>query len=106
MIAGLVSHRVRRGTYRGENFAVTTPYLGQLQKIRKRLANPFEVVVGERDQEDLDVRGLQDNPEFSTDGQVHVQKTTLLIALRVATVDNLQGEEAKVIVVSFGSVAS
>jgi superfamily I DNA and/or RNA helicase len=43
---------------------------------------------------------LEDDPETSTDGQVQVQKTTLLNALRIATVDNFQGEEAKVIVVS------
>jgi len=100
MIAALVSHLVRQGTYGSEDIAVITPYLGQLQKIRKRLANSFEIVVGDRDQEELEAQGLQDDPETSTDGQVQVQKTTLLNALRIATVDNFQGEEAKVIVVS------
>ncbi|KAF7957199.1 hypothetical protein EAE96_002790 [Botrytis aclada] len=100
MIAALVSHLVRQGTYGSEDIAVITPYLGQLQKIKKRLSNSFEIVVGDRDQEELEVQGLQDDPEISTDGQVQVQKTTLLNALRLATVDNFQGEEAKVIVVS------
>jgi hypothetical protein len=100
MIAALVSHLVRQGTYGSEDIAVITPYLGQLQKIRKRLANSFEIVVGDRDQEELEAQGLQDDPETSEDGKVQVQKTTLLNALRIATVDNFQGEEAKVIVVS------
>ena len=100
MIAALVSHLVRQGTYGSEDIAVITPYLGQLQKIKKRLANSFEIVVGDRDQEELEAQGLQDDPETSTDGQGQVQKTTLLNALRIATVDNFQGEEAKVIVIS------
>ncbi|MCJ1396231.1 hypothetical protein MMC18_009120 [Xylographa bjoerkii] len=100
IIAALVSHLVRQGTYRSEDIAVITPYLGQLQKIKKRLANSFEIVVGDRDQEELEAKGLQDDPETSTDGQVQVQKTTLFNVLKVATVDNFQGEEAKVVVVS------
>jgi hypothetical protein len=100
MVAALVSHLVRQGTYRNEDIAVITPYLGQLQKLKKRLANSFEIVVGDRDQEELEAQGLQDDLETSTDGQVQVQKTTLLNALKIATVDNFQGEEAKVVVIS------
>ncbi|KAF7893598.1 uncharacterized protein EAF02_001136 [Botrytis sinoallii] len=70
MIAALVSHLVRQGT---------------CWRSRSRR---------------LEVHGLQDDPETSIDGQVQVQKTTLLNALRIATVDNFQGEEAKVIVIS------
>ncbi|PQE06276.1 NFX1-type zinc finger-containing 1 protein [Rutstroemia sp. NJR-2017a BBW] len=102
MIGALVSHLVRQGKYGSEDIAVITPYLGQLQKIKKLLTNSFEIVVGDRDQEELEARGLQEDAATSTDGQaqVKVQKTTLLDALRIATVDNFQGEEAKVIVVS------
>jgi len=100
MIAAFVSHLVRQGTYGSKDIAVITPYLEQLQKIKKRLANSFETVVGDRNQEELEVKGLQNDLGTSTDGQVQVQKTTLFNALRIATVDNFQGEEAKVIVVS------
>ena len=100
MIAALVSHLVRQGTYGSEDIAVITPYLGQLQKIKKRLADSFEIVVGDRDQDELEATGLQDPQETSTDGQVQVQKTTLLDAVRIATVDNFQGEEARVIIIS------
>lgn len=100
MVASLVSHLVRQGTYGREDIAVITPYLGQLQKIKKRLANSFEIIVGDRDQEELKAQGLQDDPETSKDGRIQIQKTTLLNSLRIATVDNFQGEEAQVIVVS------
>ena len=100
MIAVLVSHLVKQGTYGPGDIAVITPYLGQLQKIKKRLASSFEIVVGDRDQDELEVKGFQDEPDSAADGQVQIQKTTLLSALRIATVDNFQGEEALVIVVS------
>ena len=70
MIAALISHLVRQGTYESEDIAVITLYLGQLQKIRKRLANFFEIVVEDWDQEELKAKGLQDNLEISADGQV------------------------------------
>ncbi|KFZ11229.1 hypothetical protein V502_07659 [Pseudogymnoascus sp. VKM F-4520 (FW-2644)] len=95
MVASLVSHLVRQGTYGREDIAVITPYLGQLQKIKKRLAHSFEIIVGDRDQEELKAQGLQDDPETSKDGRIQIQKTTLLNSLRIATVDNFQGEEAQ-----------
>jgi hypothetical protein len=98
MVAALVSHLVRQGTYASKDIAVITPYLGQLEKIKRRLANSFEIVVGGRDQDGLDANGLQKGIDTSIDGQI--KKTTLLNALKISTVDNFQGEEAKVIVVS------
>lgn len=100
MIAAVVSHLVRQGTYGSEDIAVITPYLGQLQKIKKRLADSFEIIVGDRGQDELEAKGLQDPLETFTDGQVQVQKTKLINALRIATVDNFQGEEVKVVIVS------
>jgi len=100
MAAALVSHLVRQGTYRSEDIAIITPYLGQLQKLKRRLARSFEIVVGEKDQEEVESKGLQDDPDVSTNYQIQVHKTTLLKALRLATVDNFQGEEAKVIIAS------
>lgn len=100
MVATLVSHLVRQGTYASGEIAVITPYLGQLQKIKKRLANTFEIVVGDRDQEELEAKGLEDSAGETVPGLGQIQKTTLLNTLRVATVDNFQGEEAKVIVIS------
>ncbi|KAE8446008.1 hypothetical protein EG329_012647 [Mollisiaceae sp. DMI_Dod_QoI] len=98
MVEALVAHLVRQGTYGNEDIAVLTPYLGQLQKIRKRLASTFAIVVGDRDIEELEARGIEDTT--NEDERKQTQKSTLLSALRIATVDNFQGEEAKVIVIS------
>lgn len=101
MTTALVSHLVRQGIYRSEDIAVLTPYLGQLQKLKQRLRSSFAIVVGDRDLEDLEVKGLEDDDEdamVATTGSV--RKTILLNTLRIATVDNFQGEEAKVVVIS------
>ncbi|KAI9889600.1 MAG: hypothetical protein M1814_005107 [Vezdaea aestivalis] len=101
MTAALVSHLVRQGIYRNEDIAVLTPYLGQLQMLKQRLRSSFAIVVGDRDLEDLETNGLDgESEEDMTATQSKVHKTTLLNALRIASVDNFQGEEAKVIVIS------
>ena len=95
MVAALVSHFVRQGTYGSEDIAVITPYLGQLQKIKKRLANSFEIVVGDRDQEELEAKGFGEDPETSADGQVQIQKTTLLSSLKLSTIGQLPRRRGK-----------
>ncbi|CAL8575011.1 hypothetical protein XPA_000956 [Xanthoria parietina] len=61
MTAALVSHLVRQGIYRNEDIAVLTPYLGQLQKLKQRLRSSFAIVVGDRDLEDMEAKGLEDD---------------------------------------------
>lgn len=101
MTAALVTHLVRQGTYRNEDVAVLTPYLGQLQKLKQRLRSSFAIVVGDRDLEELETKGLEeDSGEETAATENNIRKTTLLDALRIATVDNFQGEEGKVIVIS------
>ena len=99
MVAALVSHLVRQGTYGTEDIVILTPYLGQLRKIKQRLGSSFEIIVGERDLADLDAQGIPDD-KLTTSGPTGPRKTTLSKALRVATVDNFQGEEATVVVIS------
>ena len=100
MVAALVSHLVRQGAYPSDGIVVLTPYVRQLQKIRKILSqsNELQVVVGERDQVELEKQGLDDGK--AAEPLALIRKTTLLNSLRVATVDNFQGEEADVVVVS------
>ena len=99
LVAALVTHLVRQGKYNSEDIAIITPYLGQFAKIRRKLAMSFEIVVGEKDEDELAHKGLGDSQEPPTKESL-VQKSRLDKALRMATVDNFQGEEAKVIVVS------
>ncbi|KAI1129725.1 hypothetical protein F5Y10DRAFT_290554 [Nemania abortiva] len=96
MVAATVSHLVRQGIYSHEQIAVITPYLGQLHQLRKRLRNSFEIVLGDRDIDDLDREGL----EIDVEAAPEIQKKSLGRCLRLATVDNFQGEEAEIVVIS------
>ena len=103
----LVRHLVRQGTYKSTDIALLTPYTGQLQKLRKRMGIDFEVVLSDRDETQLAIEGFVD--ESSTDQNQtsgtggpnsRLEKAALSKLLRIATVDNFQGEEAKIVVVS------
>lgn len=91
MVAALVAHLVRQGAYRSEDIAVLTPYLGQLSKLRIELGKTHAVVVDERDIVQLENTGLNSDQAFSALAP-EIAKTTLLRALRIATVDNFQGK--------------
>lgn len=109
MTHALVRHIVRQGVYSSTDIAVLTPYTGQLQKLRAKMRNDFEIVLSERDQDTLtkegfDTEGATSEPDQSN-GQVNagmkpLEKKKMSELLRIATVDNFQGEEAKVVIVS------
>jgi hypothetical protein len=105
MAKALVHHLVRQGEYKSTDIALLTPYTGQLQKLRASLGNDFEVFVSDRDLETLAKEGFETKPEDedkppSTGPRKIVERKKLLQTIRLATVDNFQGEEAKVIIVS------
>lgn len=102
MTAGLVSHLVRQGKYSSEDIAVLTPYLGQLHKLRWRLAAEatFAVSLDDRDLDQLDELETAQSQEQPQPHHQSVSKTTLAKSIRLATVDNFQGEEAKVVIIS------
>ncbi|KAL1630615.1 hypothetical protein SLS54_000486 [Diplodia seriata] len=91
MTVGLVSHLMKQGIYHAEDIAVLTPYLGQLHKLRAKLGQMWELVINDRDLDELEKAGVATE---------EVSKTSALQALKVATIDNFQGEEAKVVVIS------
>ncbi|KIL84056.1 hypothetical protein FAVG1_12753 [Fusarium avenaceum] len=99
MTTALVSHLSQQGTYRPGDIAVLTPYLGQLQLLRRRMESMFEIYVNDRDLDDLEAAQDEDSGA-NRPRAVALNKTTLLKSVRVATVDNFQGEEAKVIIIS------
>ena len=90
LTVALVYHLMRQGTYTGTDIAVLTPYLGQLNKLRDKFSEAFGVILGDRDQHDLQSAGF--SSYYMPGGE---QK-----AVRLATIDNFQGEEAKVVVIS------
>ncbi|CAG8179548.1 unnamed protein product [Penicillium salamii] len=95
MSVALVAHLVRQD-YRFRDIAVLTPYLGQLNKLKDRLAKAFPIALGDRDKTDL----AQAGHEGKIAQNIQVDKESPHGTLRVATVDNFQGEEAKIVVIS------
>ncbi|KAK5674024.1 hypothetical protein LTS10_013215 [Elasticomyces elasticus] len=104
IVAALVKHLVHQGVYTSEDIAVITPYLGQLRKISAKLSSTFNIVLNDRDEVDLHKEGIDNfGDDTAPAGPVRhtsVVRGSLLQAIRVATIDNFQGEEAKVVVVS------
>ncbi|UKZ79236.1 hypothetical protein TrVFT333_006986 [Trichoderma virens FT-333] len=100
MTVSLISHLVRQGEYSQDDIAVITPYLGQLHKLRRRMESMFEICLNDRDLAELEDMYESKGQEASTTAKKQAGKTTLLKSVRAATVDNFQGEEAKVIIIS------
>ncbi|KAJ4381449.1 hypothetical protein N0V85_008665 [Neurospora sp. IMI 360204] len=102
MATALVRHVVRQGEYSSSDIALLTPYTGQLQKLRAALNKDFEVFLSDRDMEKMALDGFGDDAAKDIDPTSHkaIEKKALLQTIRLATVDNFQGEEAKVIIVS------
>ncbi|CAG8366393.1 unnamed protein product [Penicillium salamii] len=93
MTVALVAHLVRQD-YRFGDIAVLTPYLGQLNKLKDSLAKAFPIALGDRDKTDLAQAGY----EGKIAQNIQVDKESPQGTLRVATVDNFQGEEARIVV--------
>jgi superfamily I DNA and/or RNA helicase len=107
MVHALVRHVIRQGVYASSDIAVLTPYTRQLQKLQAVMRNDFEIVVSNRDQDALAKDGFiaqEPSEDQDTVGQDNkrkpLEKKKLSDLLRVATVDNFQGEEAKIIIVT------
>ncbi|KAG4430773.1 hypothetical protein IFR05_013742 [Cadophora sp. M221] len=106
MTHALVRHIVRQGVYSSSDIAVLTPYTGQLQALRAKFHNEFEIVLSDRDEEALTKEGFIDgdlggsNDLASQSEKKPLAKKHMSELLRLATVDNFQGEEAKVVIVS------
>lgn len=102
MVAALVRHLQRQGEYSSQDIAVLTPYLGQLRKLRAKLASFTDIILNDLDVTDLAKEAEDDSSTDANAGPPRppVAKGSLLKALRLATVDNFQGEEAKVVIIS------
>ncbi|KAI1812209.1 hypothetical protein GGS20DRAFT_41895 [Poronia punctata] len=102
MTVALVQHLVRQGSYRPDDIAVVTPYLGQLHRLRRQMQNLMQISVGDRDMAELSILDARAEEQGEELGQAldAPARTTLLKSVRLATVDNFQGEEAKVVVIS------
>ncbi|RAK85590.1 hypothetical protein BO79DRAFT_272852 [Aspergillus costaricaensis CBS 115574] len=106
MVTALVRHLCQQGKYGPGEIAVLTPYVGQLRMLRNVLEKQMTLIISETDSEVLDeTEGLEVSGTSTAHGkwcgkQRAPQKGSLLDVVRLATVDNFQGEEASVVIVS------
>ncbi|KAG0352119.1 hypothetical protein BGZ54_002955, partial [Gamsiella multidivaricata] len=86
------------------DIAVLTPYLGQLSKLRDHLRKSFILVIDERDQEQLNQRDQDmeqgETPDKEANEHIGVRNISLQNHLTLRTIDNYQGEEAKIVIIS------
>lgn len=98
---GLVDHQSVQGypevegKYSSEDVAVLTPYLGQLVKLRNKLSSSFEIVVGDRDQVELEQESMRSGTENIFEISL-AEKTSLSKAVGIVTVDDFQVSNAHV----------
>ena len=97
MVAGLVKYLIEIGGYSLGQIAVLTPYNGQLAAITGRLRTTCSIWLSEKDREALIEHDLLPPDMFWGAGKTELDLGSML---RIATVDNFQGEEAKVVIFS------
>ena len=91
MVRAIVKYLVQQG-YKSTQLVVLTPYLGQLQELQRALSNDWQVLLDQMDLNELSNAGLE--PVDTT----HTKRRGC--SVRVATIDNFQGEEADVVIIS------
>ena len=97
MVAGLVNYLLRGGAYDQGDIAILTPYCGQLSKLHERLSATCDIWLSEKDRELLLDESLV---ALGAEGRATKDEVPMSDMLRIATVDNFQGEEARVIILS------
>ena len=102
----LIKYLIHQGYTNANDLTILTPYLGQLLHIKKLLQqHKMEVFLSEGDETDidnLDLFELKDstkkNKKQKSD-EVAIT-TTLTNQVRISTIDNFQGEESKIVLIS------
>ncbi|TDL30087.1 P-loop containing nucleoside triphosphate hydrolase protein [Rickenella mellea] len=89
MILKIVRYLAQQG-YGTDKVVILTPYLGQLQQLRTALSDDSDPVLSDLDSFDLVRAGLM----TATAANVNKKK------IRLATIDNFQGEESPIVIVS------
>ncbi|PYI11934.1 P-loop containing nucleoside triphosphate hydrolase protein [Aspergillus sclerotiicarbonarius CBS 121057] len=107
MVTSLVRYLCQQGKYGPGEIAVLTPYVGQLRVLKDVLGKEMALIISETDSdaldepEELEMHGSHANGRSRWyNRQENTRKGCLLDVLRLATVDNFQGEEASIIIVS------
>ena len=90
----LVMHLQRQDCWKPGDIAVLTPYMDQMKKLTTAFSKTFNVLLGDQN-EDI----LAGTPG-TTSASLAKQTKEPELPIRIATVDNFQGEEAKCVVIS------
>lgn len=97
MTIGLVYYLVNTNEYDFNDIAILTPYNGQLAAFTQRLSGTCSVWLSEKDRANLIDVGLLTRGEDKFGKKADVGMSSML---RLATIDNFQGEEARVVILS------
>lgn len=90
VVKTVLAHLHRQKVYGPGEIAVITPYAAQLRLLKSQLGATYDISMNDLDEAELQSRGMM----------VSMSKTVGKPRIRVATVDNFQGEEASVVIVS------
>jgi hypothetical protein len=96
MVTGIVRYLLTRNVYSMGDIAVLTPYNGQLAALVEALQTTCAVWLNHKDREALLDEGVLPMESEKQNGRK--DNINMAELLRIATVDNFQGEEAKVII--------
>ena len=97
MVAGLVEHLVHSNEYDFGDITILTPYNEQLAAFTNRFKGMCSLWLSDKDREFLIDEGLMDSEAISSGTKTNVQISKVL---KLATIDNFQGEESRVIILS------
>ncbi|KAG8833029.1 hypothetical protein FRC17_000152 [Serendipita sp. 399] len=102
MIKALVQHLLRQGSYtKSGSIVVLCMYLGQLAKLRDELRKSrINFILDERDEEELRNREGDAAENDNEEPPVQVVDVKLSDQVLLRTVDNFQGEEADIVILS------
>ncbi|KAG0279756.1 hypothetical protein BGZ95_000288 [Linnemannia exigua] len=104
MIEALTVHLTRNGYSKPGDIVILTPYLGQLNKIFYRLQSRFRTQLIGRDSERMDSSVGEQDAEAMQRGQsqtlVTEKDNVAINHIAFKTIDNFQGEEAKIAIIS------
>ena len=103
MVHGLVQYLVNTNEYSFGDIAVLTPYNGQLAALNERLSTTCSIWLSPKDRDTLEELSALPRADVDfAEEQKPDSKTTFEISsmLRLSTIDNFQGEEAKIVILS------
>lgn len=97
MVVGLVEYLIKSNEYGYQDITVLTPYNGHLAAFAQRLSGTCSLWLSEKDRDSLLLEGLLEPEAASFGSKADVDLASML---RLATIDNFQGEESRVVILS------